>query len=352
MKPWVLVSDTYSQSRSALATVRALGQAGYPVAVTVSGQISLAAASRFCRRRISVPPVDDGEYAPSIRAELGRNPYLTVLATSDAALIALGAPVGDYVDKAVLAKRAASVGLAPPWTRTFPSIDALLQVAPDLPYPVIVKPSISRSPPFRARSSTELMSTGPAMQPVGQVVVQPYLDEPMRAVCGLKWGGRLVGVLHQRYLRIWPPVSGTSSAAETVDPDLELEEQIGRLLHGYEGIFQAQLAGSYLLDLNPRPYGSLPLAVAAGVNLPALYCELLGGSRPPTEVLRGRTGVHYRWIEGDLRTLWSGLRAREISTSAVLRALRPRHDTAHSIESLSDPVPLLVRLRAAARRRG
>jgi predicted ATP-grasp superfamily ATP-dependent carboligase len=351
MKPWVLVSDTYSQSRSALATVRALGQAGYPVAVTVSGQISLAAASRFCRRRIRVPPVDDPEYAPSIRAELARNPYLTVLPTSDAALIALGVPVGDYVDKAVLAKRAASVGLAPPWTRTFPSLDALRRVAADLPYPIIVKPSISRSPPFRAQSSEELM-TGPAPPPVGQVVVQPYLDEPMRAVCGLKWGERLVGVVHQRYLRIWPPVCGTSSAAETVDPDLEVEERIDSLLRGYEGIFQAQLAGSYLLDLNPRPYGSLPLAVAAGVNLPALYCELLGGSRPPTEVLRSRTGVHYRWIEGDLRTLWNGLRARETSMSAALRALRPRHDTAHSIESLSDPVPTLVRLRAAARRQG
>jgi ATP-grasp domain-containing protein len=349
-KPWVLVSDTYSQSRSALAAVRALGAAGYPVAVTISGRMSLAAASRFCRRRVSVPVVTDPEYARSVQSEAARRPYLTVMPTSDAALIALGAQVGEYVDKSILAKRAALVGIAPPWTRMFPSLEALRRSARDLQYPVMIKPSISRSPPFRARSPEELETTAPAIPPVGEVVVQPYLDQSMRAVCGLMWRGRLMAVVHQRYLRIWPPVCGTSSAAETVDPDLELEEKLIRLLDGYEGIFQAQLAGPYLLDLNPRPYGSLPLAVAAGVNLPALYCELLGGSSPGTEITRGRTGAFYRWIEGDLRTLWSGLRARDISFGDALRALRPQFGAAHSVESVSDPRPLLVRMWGQVRR--
>lgn len=351
-KPWILVSDTYSQSRSSLAAVRALGAAGYPVAVTTSGRISLAAASRFCRRGVPVPVVTDPDYAPSVRAELARRPYLAVMATSDAALIALGAPVGEYVDKAVLAERAASAGLAPSWTRTFPSLQKLREEAGDLEYPIIVKPSVSRSPPFRARFPEELTSISPAIPPAGQVVVQPYLDEPMRAVCGLMWKGRLLAAVHQRYLRIWPPVCGTSSAAETVDPDLEMEEKVTGLLRGYEGIFQAQLAGPYLLDINPRPYGSLPLAVTAGVNLPALYCDLLQGSVPQAGVLRGRTGAFYRWIEGDLRALWSGLRAREISLGAALRAMRPRPGAAHSVESLTDPRPMLVRLGWAAKRPG
>ena len=123
-----------------------------------------------------------------------------------------------------------------------------------------------------------------------------------------------------------------------------LEERITRLLSGYSGIFQAQLAGSYLLDLNPRIYGSLPLAVAAGVNLPAIMCDLVKGL-PPTQV-RAKPGSFYRWIEGDVRHALHSVRNGG-SLGKSLRALRPRRNTAHSTESLADPLPMVLRARHA-----
>ena len=165
---------------------------------------------------------------------------------------------------------------------------------------------------------------------------EPHVDLPWAAVA------------HQRYLRTWPPDCGTASAAETVEPDLELEAAVLRLLDGFEGVFQAQLAGPYLLDLNPRVYGSLPLAVEAGANLPAVYCDLLRGVE--RDVVRARPGVFYRWIEGDLRHLFAGVRDGSLGLGAAVRALLPRRGAAHSTESLSDPLPAIARLRYAMRR--
>jgi predicted ATP-grasp superfamily ATP-dependent carboligase len=347
-RPWVLVAETYSQSRSAIAAVRALAAGGYRAAATTSSPISLAAASRHCARRVTVRMVEDPGYteerfAESVRAEAAEHRYLAVLPTSDAALLALGSPFAHLVDKASMAAGAQAAELPMPPTRLFASHEDVLDAANDLEYPVVVKPAISRWAPFRADGPGELARVRGRE---GTILVQPFLEEGLRAVGGVVWQGRLVAAVHQRYLRTWPADCGTSCAAETVPPDLELEEQLLRLLRGYQGIFQAQLAGPYLLDVNLRPYGSLPLAVAAGANLPAIYCDLLRGRE--VRQVRGAAGVFYRWVEADLRRLWRAVRRGEMSLGSALRELRPRPGAAHSTESLLDPGPLLARLRFVA----
>jgi predicted ATP-grasp superfamily ATP-dependent carboligase len=343
---WVLITDGGDgQARSSLAAVRALAVAGYRPAVTVSGASSLAASSRYCARRVVVPPVSDPGYAASVRVEVAARPYLAVLPASDAALLALDAPVRHLVDKAQLVERAGQTGLPVPPTRMFSTADELLS-ADDLKFPAIVKPAISMYPARLIRSRRQLEG---AAQRTGPFVVQPYLSEKLRAAAGVLWDGRLVALVHQRYLRTWPGECGTACAAETVGADPDLEARLLRLLDGYQGIFQAQLAGDCLLDLNPRVYGSLPLAVAAGANLPALYCDLLAGRQ--VRPVRARPGVFYRWVEGDLRHAAWAVRARRVGLGSALLALRPRRHTAHSTESLSDPMPMIVRLRFAATKR-
>jgi ATP-grasp domain-containing protein len=209
----------------------------------------------------------------------------------------------------------------------------------------VVKPAVSRWSPSHSDAPAELR---PADGRKGTILVQPYVQEQMRAVGGVLWQGEMVAAVHQRYLRTWPPDCGTSSAAESVDPDTDLESKLIALLGEYEGVFQAQLAGPYLLDVNPRPYGSMPLAVASGVNLPALYCDLLRGLE--VRHVRSEPGMFYRWVEADLRRLWRDVRGGRLGVWSALRELRPRRGAAHSTESLSDPGPMLARLRFAASR--
>ncbi|MFN2490068.1 MAG: hypothetical protein ABR529_10080 [Actinomycetota bacterium] len=343
-RPWVLVTDgskrAGGQGRASLAAVRALGVAGYRPAVTVAGGTSLAAASRFCERRVPIPPVTDEGYVAAVRNELAARPYLTCLPASDAALLALGAPVDHLVDKTELQRHARAAGIEMPPSRVFSSTEELLAAAGELDYPLVVKPTVHRYNPYRVESPELLTSK---MLGEGEVVIQPYLNEPIRVVAGLVWRGELVAAVHQRWLRIWKLDCGNAAAAETTAVDPDIEQRLLAMLEGYEGIFNAQFIGPYLLDIHPRVYGTHPLAVAAGVNLIGAYCDLLSGTR--VAPMRARPGAFYRWIEGDLRHAYAAVRRGRMSPLAALASLRPRRGTAHSTESLGDPGPMLSRLR-------
>jgi thymidylate kinase len=339
----VIVTDGGSgQGRSALAAVRALAAAGHLPVVTTGGRWSIAGASRYATT-VAAPAATDPAYPEAIAALVARCRALTVLPASDAALLALGAPVGDLVDKGRLAEGAEAVGLPTP-----PSVVAarpadVAGAAEELGYPVVVKPIVSRRPAQRLETAADVHRLVDAD---GPFLVQPYLRGPMKAVAGVVHGGRLLGVVHQRYERTWPRDCGTASAAVTVARDEDVEERLVRLLGGYEGIFQAQFVADRLIDVNPRVYGSLPLAVAAGCNLVALWCDAVAGQPIPVATVVATPGVRYRWVEGDVRNVVAEL--RHDRRPGALRALAPRRGTAHSLESLGDPRPVVARARFAA----
>lgn len=347
---WVLVTDdTTGQNRAAVATVRALSRAGYRPAVSTAGDRSIAAASRFCERRVRLPRAGTPEYAEALRAELTSGGYTAALPASDVSLIAAGCPGSELVNKVVTYERAQTANIPTlPW-QVFKSAQALRSCADHLPYPVVVKAvekSLSADPQayvIEAPSDLDQLHGG------GALIVQPYEDAPLRAVSGVIWEGRFLALAHQQYLRLWPARAGVGTAAVTVAPDHALEEKLAEVLRGHNGVFQAQLAGPYLLDLNPRVYGSLPLTLNAGPNLPAIACDAAQGRVP--KLIRARLGVRYRWVEGDIRHLISGWRAGRISAAEALRASCPHRGTAHSSESLLDPGPTIDRLKYAVSKR-
>lgn len=350
--PHVLISEGGSgESRAALAAVRALARGGYRPSVTVSGDLSLAGASRHCERRIPVPSVEDDAagYAAAIRTACAAQRYVTIFPASDPALLALGAPVRHLLDKVACAEGARAAGLATPPSEVFDSAAEVIAAAARLPYPVIAKPDIKRFLAVRADSREVLERLlAPQVEHPGRVIVQPYLGDALHGVVGVAWRGRLVECMHMRYHRLWPLPCGTVAAATTVAADPELEERLMVLLGDYDGVFHADLAGPYLLDLNPRIHATLPLALAAGLNPAARYCDLLLGRS--VAAARARPNLFFRWLEGDVRSVLRGVRTGALSAGSALRALAPRRDAVHSIESWSDPSPSLARLRYMGRR--
>src|SRR5438445_2345417 len=134
--PWVLVTDgANGQARSTLATVRALAVAGYRPAVTVSGRYSIAGASRFCRRRVRVPPANETGFAGTVRDEITARAYVAVLPASDAAIVALDAPGRQFVDKGSLGELARKAGVPPPPSWPFATRWELLHPADYLELP-------------------------------------------------------------------------------------------------------------------------------------------------------------------------------------------------------------------------
>jgi predicted ATP-grasp superfamily ATP-dependent carboligase len=151
--------------------------------------------------------------------------------------------------------------------------------------------------------------------------------------------GAIVARLQQSALRLWPTTAGASSLGQTVPPDPDLIERVAALLRaaGYWGLAQIQLvdtpAGPRAIDVNPRFYGSLPLARAAGVNLALAWHQVAVGEQPRPQ-LDYRVGVTYRWLEGELTAAWNGERSR-------LRN-RPPAPRAGAMWAWDDPAPGLV----------
>ena len=140
--------------------------------------------------------------------------------------------------------------------------------------------------------------------------------------------GKGVASGHRRHTRISPFPRGTAAAAETVSPEVDLECRREALLAGYQGFFHLGLAGPYLLDVNPRVQATLPVGISAGVNLVALYCDLLRGRS--VEPVRAPPGHFYRWIEGDVRSVLESVRNGRMSVLSAVRALAPRKGAAQS----------------------
>lgn len=345
----IVTTDGGAADRSALATVRALGETGHRVVVAASAGHSLAAASRFASSHVEVPQPDDPAYPASINRLERAHGSIAVFATSDRALVALEPATAVLVDKRQLAGLALDAGLSMPKTIEFNSAGELLAAAERLGYPMIVKPHIKvpgGPTATRVDAKDELAEIG-----FIDGLAQPCSTGPMRAIAGVMWRGRIVAALQQQYVRTFPPRAGTASFAFTCQEDEDTLRRIGALLSGHDGVFQAQFVGPDLIDLNPRPYGSMPLATAAGVNLPDIVCRL----RSNLEVAprRAAHGVRYRWIDGDYRSIARAVRSRRMTKRAALAAMFPKRGTTHSIANLRDPRPLAVRLsRLLERRRG
>ena len=113
---------------------------------------------------------------------------------------------------------------------------------------------------------------------------------------------------------------------------------------GWQGIFELELMrrpdGSFAsLDLNPRPYGSIALAIRAGADLPAIWAAWLLGERPPYAV--ARPGVRYRWEDAEIRRVVWELRRGHLAEAAHVAL--PRRRVVHPHFQWNDPGPLLAR---------
>jgi len=202
------------------------------------------------------------------------------------------AAVLGSLDKGLLQREAVASGLASPESVVCKSRAEAVKAAAALGYPLIVKPTRS----FREER-------GILQQRVAQVVsdtdgleallsrlgppltLQQFVQGARIVSCAaVRTDEGLAAFTVARYARTWPPQTGSASLARTVAPPDGLPERVNDLLAriGWTGIFELELIdlgdGAFgAIDLNPRVFGWLALAVAAGANLPAIWCDHLLG---------------------------------------------------------------------------
>ncbi|NUQ21727.1 MAG: hypothetical protein HOQ09_12325 [Gemmatimonadaceae bacterium] len=338
----ILVTD--GEQRAALALVRSLGRAGHRVHVTSRRGRSLAGSSRFAASDHEVPDVltAPAEHVDALVAIVGRVGAEMLIPVTEGSLLAVlpererfdGAtiPFADFEqfsaisDKARVLAEARALGIAVPEAIT---VQERAELTPELVrllrYPVVLKPSRSVRAGAGRSSKHEVRHAADAaeLQRIGRellgsafpLLVQRRIIGPGQGIFLLRWNGRTVARFAHRRLREKPPAGGVSVYSESVAADDALVAKSEALLDrfAWRGVamveykVDAATGTPYLMEVNGRFWGSLQLAVDAGVDFPALLVSAATGEEPPP-VTSYRVGARNRWWWGDVDQLLTRLR--------------------------------------------
>ncbi len=268
-------------------------------------------------------------------------------------------------DKGAVLAAAREVGLAVPEQVTLESPRSAVTLA-GLTFPLVVKPSRSvggagsdrrklgvRHAATEAELRAILAGLPPAAWPV---LLQRRIVGPGVGIFLLVWQGRVVAQFAHRRLREKPPSGGVSTYRESIPADPVLVERSRALLERFrwEGAamveykVDAATGTPYLMEVNGRFWGSLQLAIDAGVDFPRLWLELLRGGDVNADGYSA--GATVRWLWGDVKRLLHilrgpppGYRGPYPSRADGLRELFARQPAGTRIESwqADDPWPFV-----------
>lgn len=340
----VLVAD--GGQRSALSVVRSLGRAGHRVYVAAPKTPSLAGSSRHAAEEFPVPePLEFPERFVEAVSDLSRRWRVDVLLpVTDESLAAVlpererfgtvripyppAAVFRRVSDKRTLLGVARRVGIAVPEQQVLRSVGDPVADAGALRFPLVVKPSrsVAESDGRRIKLQVRHAADRDALERVlaelpaaaFPVLLQERIEGPGTGVFLLMHEGAPAAVFAHRRIREKPPTGGVSVYRESVRADPELVRRSVRLLSafGWEGVamveykIDASTGTPYLMEVNGRFWGSLQLAIDAGVDFPALLVRAaLGGPLPPPPDYR--EGARLRWLWGDVDHLLTRLRHPE-----------------------------------------
>lgn len=334
----ILVTD--AENRAALAVTRSLGRAGHHVAVAHHRHPTLASSSRYCKQRLVVPDalVDPGAFVNGISEAVSEHALDAVIPVSDITTLTLAQAVdAGTLHSRICTPAYAQLELAADKQKTLelgrqlgvPVPRSVVVSArgqafdePDFPFPVVVKPARSRvwgdgrwhfNSVCYAHSRDHLRTILDSLEePQYPVLVQERIEGPGIGVFACYDHGRLLALFSHRRIREKPPSGGVSVLRESVPVDPTAGAHARALLETlqWHGVAMVEFKQDKrdgrlkLMEINGRLWGSLQLAIDAGVDFPAIMARLLAGERVE-EIPTYRSGVLTRWLWGDIDALLS-----------------------------------------------
>ena len=358
----VLVTD--GRSRASLAIVRSLGKRGIRV---ISGEAFICTSfySKYATR-LFYPDPDKypNLFMQKILEVVKENEIDVVIPVRDGATLLLSkykkelsrftrTPLADYDtlmkgrDKAQTLKIAMDNNIPCPQTYFIDGDDNLRKIMNKLKFPVVIKPhrsSGSRGIKYVHSSKELLQAYSKVQNQYGEAMVQEYI--PQGGAYGVSMlfnHGKPRAIFAHKRLREYPNSGGPSTLRESVKYP-EIEEYATTLLKAlnWHGVAMVEFrvdprdGKQKLMEINPRFWGSLQLAISSGVDFPyLLYKMAIEDDVKP--VFEYKTGVKVRWLLlGDI--LWFLDNPNKLK---VLPEFLKFKDLGYDILSLNDPLPAL-----------
>jgi predicted ATP-grasp superfamily ATP-dependent carboligase len=392
LKACVLVTD--GQERSALAITRSLGQAGIRVVVGAQTSKSLAGASKHCYRTWQYPSplAAPSQFVSSLADAIGQLGVTAIMPVTDSTMQVLAArreqfppailravpPLESYElvsDKYRLMALAQKLEVPIPTTVFVPNGD-IVSVLDQVPsFPVVVKPGRSLLKDDSGWGKTSVHFVSHVEELVALYRRTPYLKNPSlvqqrvegegQGVFGLFDHGRPCALFAHRRIREKPPAGGVSVLRESIELPKPMTDYAVKLLehvkwHGVAMVeFKVDRESHVprLMEINGRFWGSLQLAIDAGLNFPHLLYQATNGVPVAIPNNAYRIGTRSRWFLGDLDHLL--LRLTKSNSALHLGPEAPsrwrclaefsrmfQRDLHYEVESLSDPGPAFMEYRA------
>ena len=380
----------------AVTAVRSLSQAGHRVLVGSSGTWSKAGWSRHSSGSFNYPSAekDARQFAERIATVASREPDTFVLPLTEKTVMALSAhrslveDAGGCMvmpshttmlkayDKAHTTRVASEAGVASPRTCLVDDERSAHRTAERFPYPAALK----------ARTSVELThgSVRPTARPLyardrqeflhayyelrgrcTQVIVQEFVAGEGIIYCSLLCRGELRAEFAYHRIRSVHPTGWGAALRVSVSADrlragsLRIIRSLDPQWTGLANVeYRVRNDGTpFFLEVNPRTWNSMALAVYSDVDFPRMLAEIAErGDVPPHPGYPA--GVICRWWLGDLRHLlyvWQGVPTSypgktQGRLAALAQFLKPVPHTFHDNFIAADPLPELGDWLAAAAR--
>lgn len=390
----ILVSD--GDSRTALATTRSLIKHGHDVFVAAHTTRSLAGVSK-------------GAHPTEFRASALREPTAYARESADFAVragIDILLPVSDAAVEALLAHRellpervllpfpslaqfrlgtdkarvldlARTAGFVVPSSVVMRSpldvdrIDDVVLPAFVKPHRSVVNDATGRAYKLDVCCATTRDELRECLLALPAAAFPVLLQEAIRGhgegCFALRWQGTTVAEFAHRRLREKPPAGGISVFRESIPVSPTLGAATRALLDAldWQGVAMAECkvdreTGRHVfMELNGRLWGSLQLAIDAGVDFPRLLVDCALSASPESAPVEAstrayRTGVRSRWSWGDVDHLYARMRKSPEELQLVppfpdrLTVVREfvtapfAPSTREEIGRWSDPLPLML----------
>jgi protein-tyrosine phosphatase/predicted ATP-grasp superfamily ATP-dependent carboligase len=300
----VFITD--ADFKHTLGAIRALAKEGVEVHAGSHVRTALGFYSKYTSRKFLYPdPTLAAQFLPAIERIDRQENYNAILPVGNETCFSLitgssstlrkkipAPPLASYL---IACNKAKTLALAKahaiPIPKTIFPPDPESDVA-KLHYPAIAKPALGSGNTRTLQNAEEAVAYWRALRYAGiEAVIQEFVRGEGYGFFALYSQGNMQAFFMHRRLREVPPSGGPSAAAQSVyEPRLlKLGRQVLDLL-SWNGVAMVEFrrhtqTGEFeLLEVNPKFWGSLDLALAGGVNFPYLAAQLAayGACNPPT----------------------------------------------------------------------